>query len=51
MSFELAEGSGALQAYLLDHALIKDVDEASKMVNGLLVYLRRSGIKGTGFKC
>jgi len=30
--------------------LIKDVDEVSKMINGLSGYLRKSGIKGTRFK-
>jgi len=30
--------------------LIKDVDEVSRMINGLLGYLRKSGIKGTRFK-
>lgn len=30
--------------------LIKDIDEVSKMINGLMGYLRRSGIKGTRFK-
>ena len=30
--------------------LINDLDEVSKMINGLLGYLRRSGVKGTRFK-
>ena len=30
--------------------LINDLDEVSKMINGLLGYLRRSGIKGTKFR-
>jgi four helix bundle protein len=30
--------------------LINEVDEVSKMINGLLGYLRRSGIKGTRFR-
>ncbi|MGH9557300.1 MAG: four helix bundle protein [Terriglobales bacterium] len=41
------------QSYVDRHQfdeLIKDVDEVSKMINGLLGYLRRSGIKGTRFK-
>ena len=41
------------QSYIDRHQfdeLIKDVDEVSKMISGLLGYLRRSGIKGTRFK-
>ena len=30
--------------------LVQDVDEVSRMINGLLTYLRRSGIKGARFK-
>jgi len=30
--------------------LINDLDEVSKMINGLSGYLRRSGIKGTKFR-
>lgn len=30
--------------------LIKDVDEISRMISGLMGYLRRSGIRGTRYK-
>ena len=30
--------------------LIKDVDEISRMISGLMGYLRRSGIRGTKYK-
>jgi hypothetical protein len=41
------------QSYIDRHQfdeLIEDVDEVSRMISGLLSYLRRSGIKGTRFK-
>jgi four helix bundle protein len=30
--------------------LIRDVDEISRMVSGLMAYLRRSGVRGTKYK-
>ena len=41
------------QSYIDRHQFdefIKDVDEVSRMINGLLTYLRKSGFKGARFK-